>query len=147
MGDRRGTSLEVGVRAEALAARLAAHGYQTWFPTGRDPATFKVTGLPDDPDVEVSAGDDGGTSCHYTGRSRAEAASVIARLPVPGRPRAQAADRDTLTATWDGIEIEWHCTPPGEECPAGPEQAAPAALLAHLAVLGGGFHDGEDELR
>ena len=147
MRDRRGALLEAGVLAEALAARLAAHGYQTWFPPGRDPATFKVTGLPGGPDVEVSAGDDGGTSCYYTGRSRAEAASVIARLLVPGKPRAQAAVRDTLTATWDGIEIEWHCLPMGEGCPADPEQAAAAALLAHLAVLGGGLDDGEDELR
>jgi hypothetical protein len=138
MGDRRGAPPEAG----ALAARLAAHGYQTWFPPGRDPATFKVTGLPGGPDVEVSAGDDGWTSCYYTGRSTAEAASVIARLPVPGKP--QAAVRDTLTETWGGIEIEWHCLPPGEGCPAGPEQAA--ALLAHLAVLSG-REDGEDELR
>ena len=145
MGDQRGASSEAAIFAEALAARLAAHGYQTWFPPGRDPATFKVTGLPGGPDVEVSAGDDGGTSCYYTGRSRAEAASVIARLPVPGKPRPQVADRDTLTATWDGIDIEWHYLPPGEGCPADPEQAA--ALLAHLAVLSGGFHDGEDELR
>ena len=143
MRDRRGTSPGTGIRAEALAARLAAHGYATWFPPGRDPATFKVTGLPGGPDVEVSAGDDGGTSCYYTGRSTAEAAGVIARLPVPGKP--QAADRDTLTASWDGIEIEWHCLPPGEGCPADPEQAA--ALLAYLAVLGGGLNDGEDDLR
>ena len=49
MGNRRGASLEAGIRARALAARLAAHGYQTWFPPGRDPATFKVTGLPGGP--------------------------------------------------------------------------------------------------
>jgi hypothetical protein len=145
MGDRRGASLEAGIRAQALAGLLAAHGYQAWFPPGRDPATFKVTGLPGDPDVEVSAGDDGGTSCYYTGRSTAEAASVMTRLPVPGTPRAQAAVPGTLTATWDGIEIEWHCLPLGDGCPAGPEQAA--ALLAHLAVLGGGLHDGEDDPR
>jgi hypothetical protein len=145
MGDRRGASPEVGIRAEALAARLAAHGYATWFPPGRDPATFKVTALPGGPDVEVSAGDDGCTSCYCTGRSTAEAASVIARLPIPGKPRARLAVRDTLTATWDGIEIEWHCLPPGEGRPAGPEQAA--ALLAHLAVLSGGRVNGEDELR
>jgi hypothetical protein len=145
MGDRRRALPGAGVLAEALAARLAAHGYQTWFPPGRDPATFKVTGLPGGPDVEVSVGDDGGTSCYYTGRSRAEAASVIARLPVPGKPHIQAVIGDTLTATWDGIEIEWHCPPPGEGCSADPEQAA--ALLAHLAVLGGGLHDGEDDLR
>jgi hypothetical protein len=145
MGDRREVLLESGSRAQALAARLAAHGYQAWFPPGRDPATFKVGGLPGGPAVEVSAGDDGCTSCHYTGRSRAEAASVIARLPVPGKPRAQLVVRDTLTATWDGIEIEWHCLPPGDGCPAGPEQEA--ALLAHLAVLSGGHNDGEDDLR
>jgi hypothetical protein len=145
VGDRRGASLEAGIRARALAARLAAHGYQAWFPPGRDPATFKVAGLPGSPDVEVSAGDDGGTSCYYTGRSKLEAASVIARLPVPGKPHALAAARDTLTATWDGIEIEWHCLPPGERRPAGREQEA--ALLAHLAVLGSGLDDGEDDLR
>jgi len=145
MGNRRGASLEAGIRARALAARLAAHGYQTWFPPGRDPATFKVTGLPGGPDVEVSAGDDGATSCYYTGRSRAEAASVIARLPVPAKPRGQHVVRNTLTATWDGIEIEWHCLPPGEGCPADPEQAA--ALLAHLAVLSSGLDDGEDDQR
>ena len=145
MGDRRGASREAGIRARALAARLAAHGYQAWFPPGRDPATFKVTGLPGGPDVEVSARDDGGASCYYTGRSTAEAASVIARLPLPGKPRATLAVRDTLTATWDGIEIEWHCLPSGEGCPAGPEQEA--ALLAHLAVLSGGLDDREDDLR
>ena len=145
MGDRWGASREAGIRARALAAGLAAHGYQAWFPPGRDPATFKVTGLPGGPDVEVSAGDDGGTSCYYTGRSTAEAASVIARLPVPGKSRARLAVRDTLTATWDGVEIEWHCLPPGEGCPAGPER--PAALLAHLAVLSGGRVNGEDDLR
>jgi hypothetical protein len=75
-----------------------------------------VTGLPGGSDVEVSAGDDGGTSCYYTGRSSAEAASVIARLPVPGKPRAQAAVWDTLTATWDGIEIV-ALPAPGEGCP------------------------------
>jgi hypothetical protein len=145
MGDRREVLLESGSRAQALAARLAAHGYQAWFPPGRDPATFKVGGLPGGPDVEVSAGDDGCTSCYYTGRSRAEAASVIARLPVPGKPCAQLVVRDTLTATWDGIEIEWHCLPSGEGLPADPEQEA--ALLAHLAVLSGGHNDGEDDLR
>jgi hypothetical protein len=145
VGDRRGASREAGIRARDLAARLAAHGYQAWFPPGRDPATFKVTGLPSGPDVEVSAGDDGWTSCYYTGRSTAEAASVIARLPIPGKPRARLAVRNTLTATWDGIEIEWHCLPPGNGRPAGPEQAA--ALLAHLAALSGGRVNGEDDLR
>jgi len=58
------------------------------FPHGRDPAVFKVTGLPDGPDVEVTAEDDGSAACHYTGRSAAQAATVIARLPAPGRSQA-----------------------------------------------------------
>jgi hypothetical protein len=40
-----------------------------------------------------------------------------------------------VTATWDGIEIEWHYQPPAGQ-PAGPDQVA-AALLAHLAALDG----------
>jgi hypothetical protein len=125
--------------ALALAARLAQHGYRVSFPPGRDPAVFKVTGLPGGPDVEVSAEDNGQVACHYTGRSTAEAAPVIARLPVPGQPQAESAP-DTVTATWDGIEIEWHYQPPAG--PAGPDQVA-AAVLAHLAVLGG-HHDRKD---
>ena len=39
-----------------------------------------------------------------------------------------------MTATWDGIEIEWHYQPPAGS--AGLDQVA-AAVLAHLAVLGG----------
>ena len=100
------------VMARALAARLAGRGYQARFPPGRDPAVFKVTGLYGDPDVEVTAEDDGQTACPYTGRSAAEAAVVIARLPPPGSSRAQAAAAGTVTATWDGIAIEWHWPPP-----------------------------------
>jgi hypothetical protein len=114
------------------------------FPPGRDPAAFKVTGLPGGPDVEVTAEEDGSTACHYTGRSRAQAASVIARLPVPGHPQIQAIISGTLIATWDGIEVEWHYLPP--HGPADPGQIT-AALLAHLAVLGGGSHDGKDDPR
>ena len=120
--------------ALALAARLAQHGYRVSFPPGRDPAVFKVTGLPGDPCVEVTAEDNGQAACHYTGRSTAEAARVIARLPVPGEPQADTQP-DTVTATWDGIEIEWHYQPPAGQ-PADPRQMT-AALLAHLAVLGG----------
>ncbi|MGH3248352.1 MAG: hypothetical protein ACRDOI_19415, partial [Trebonia sp.] len=122
-----------GAAARALAARLEAHGYQVSFPPGRDPAAFKVTGLPDGPYVEVTAEEDGQAACHYTGRSPAEAARVIARLPAPGQPQAESQP-DTVTATWDGIEIEWHYQPPAG--PACPDQVA-AALLAHLAVLDG----------
>ena len=125
--------------ALALAARLAQHGYRVSFPPGRDPAVFKVTGLPGDPCVEVTAEDNGQAACHYTGRSTAEAARVIARLPVPGEPQADTQP-DTVTATWEGIEIEWHYQPPAGS--VGPDQVA-AAVLAHLAVLGG-HHDRKD---
>jgi hypothetical protein len=127
--------------ALALAARLAQHGYRVSFPPGRDPAVFKVTGLPGGPCVEVSAEDNGQAACHYTGRSAAEAAVVIARLPVPGQPQAESAP-DTVTAIWDGIEIEWHYQPPAGQ-PADPRQMT-AALLAHLAVLGGRDHRKDD---
>jgi hypothetical protein len=120
--------------ALALAARLAQHGYRVRFPPGRDPAVFKVTGLPGRPCVEVTAEENGRAACHYTGRSTAEAARVIARLPVPGEPQ-DGTQPDTVTATWDGIEIEWHYQPPDGQ-PADARRMT-AALLAHLAVLGG----------
>jgi uncharacterized membrane protein YccC len=90
-----------------------------------------VTGLPGSPDVEVTAEDNGQAACHYTGRSTAEAARVIARLPRESAP-------DTVTAIWDGIEIEWHYQRPAGQ-PAGPDEVA-AAVLAHLAVLDGRDH-------
>ena len=123
--------------ALALAARLAQHGYGVTFPPGRDPAVFKVTGLPGRPDVEVTAEDNGQAACHYTGRTTAEAAEVIARLTVSGQPQDESAP-DTVTATWDGIEIEWHYQPPAGQ-PVGPDEVA-AAVLAHLAVLDGRDH-------
>ena len=126
--------------AKLLAARLEEHGYTVAFPPGRDPAVFKVTGLPGGPYVEVTAEDSGQAACHYTGRSTAEAAQVIARLPAPGQPQA-GIQPDTVTATWDGIEIEWHYQPPAGS--AGLDQVA-AALLAHLAVLNG-HHDRKDD--
>jgi hypothetical protein len=131
-----------GAAARALAARLAQHGYQVSFPPGRDPAVFTLTGLPGGPYVEVTAEEDGQAACHYTGRSTAEAAVVIARLPVPGQPQADSVP-DTVTAIWDGIEIEWHYQPPAGQ-PAGLDQVA-AALLAHLAVLDGGRDDRKDD--
>jgi hypothetical protein len=140
MADQRAAALPsaaTDAAALALAARLAQHGYRVSFPPGRDPAVFKVTGLPGGPRVEVSAEDNGQAACHYTGRSAAEAARVIARLPVPGQPQDESAP-DTVTATWDGIEIEWHYQPPDGQ-PADPRQMT-AALLAHLAVLGGRDH-------
>ena len=144
MADQQASALTcaaTGAAARALAARLEAHGYQVSFPPGRDPAVFKVTGLPGRPDVEVSAENDGSAACHYTGCTPAQAARVIARLPVPGQPQAESAP-DTVTATWDGIEIEWHYQPPDEQ-PADPRQMT-AALLAHLAVLGGRDHRKDD---
>ena len=144
MADQQAAALPgaaTGTAARALAARLARHGYQVSFPPGRDPAVFKVTGLPGGPCVEVTAEDNGQAACHYTGRTTAEAARVIARLPVPGQPQAESAP-DTVTATWDGIEIEWHYQPPAGQ-PAGPDQVA-AAVLAHLAVLGGRDHRKDD---
>ena len=132
-----------GAAARSLAARLAEHGYQVSFPPGRDPAVFKVTGLTGGPCVEITAEDNGQAACHYTGRSTAEAAPVIARLPVPGQPEDESAP-NTVTATWDGIEIEWHYQPPDGQ-PASPDQIAPA-LLAHLAILAG-RPGGKDGLR
>jgi hypothetical protein len=119
--------------ARLLAARLEERGYTVAFPPRRDPAVFRVAGLPGGPCAEVSAEDDGQAACHYTGRTTAEAARVIARLPVPGQPGDESAP-DTVTATWDGIEIEWHYQLPAGL--AGRDQVA-AALLAHLAVLDG----------
>jgi len=130
-----------GAAARALAARLGQHGYEVSFPPGRDPAVFKVTGLPGRPDVEVSAEDDGSAACRYTGCTLVQAAKVIARLPAPGRSQVQVAG-ETATATWGGIEVEWHYQPP-EEQPADPRQMT-AALLAHLAVLDG-RSDGKDD--
>ena len=138
MADQRAAALPGAARdaaALALAARLAQHGYRVTFPPGRDPAVFKVTGLPGGPCVEVTAEDNGQAACHYTGRSEDEAARVIARLPRESEP-------DTVTATWDDIEIEWHYQPPDGQ-PADPRQMT-AALLAHLAVLGG-HHDRKDD--
>ena len=130
-----------GEMAKLLAARLEEHGYTVAFPAGRDPAVFRVTGLPASPYVEVTAEDNGRAACHYTGRSKAEAAQVIARLPVPGQPQA-GPQPDTVTATWDDIEIEWHYQPPDSQ-PADPRQMT-VALLAHLAVLDGRAHRKDD---
>ena len=118
-----------GQMARALAARLTVHGYQVRFPPGRDLAVFQVTGLPGDPYVEVCAEDDGWTGCHYTGWTAAGAAEVIGRLPATAPPGIDVA-------TWDGIEVEWHCIPSGGQ-PADPDHIV-RLLLAHLAVLDGG---------
>lgn len=143
MGDQLAASPRAARRASVLAARVTASGYKVVFPPGRDPATFKVDRLPGVPDVEVSVEDDGRVSCHFTGTSQAQAAVVIARMPVPGHPDVQALTGDTLTATWGGIEIAWEHVPPAGRHLAG---VAAAELLAHLAVLRGGHQDdGEDE--
>jgi len=122
------TPTVTGDMACALATRLRGHGFQVLFPPGRDPAVFKVTGLPGNPDVEVTAEEDGQTACHYAGRSIAEAAKVIARLP---QIEGDAND----VAIWGGIDVEWHYQPPAGQ-PASPDEIA-AVLLAHLAVLDG----------
>lgn len=142
MADQEAAALPgaaTGAAARALAARLAEHGYRVRFPPGRDPAVFRVTGLPGDPCVEVTAEDDGPASCHYTGRSTAEAAKVIARLPAAGHSHGSTLAGDTVTAVWGGTDVEWHYMPPAGQA-AGPGQVI-TALLAHLAVLDG-RHDG-----
>lgn len=139
MGDRLGAvrpaAAVTGATARALAARLAERGYRVTFLPSRDPAVFKLAGLPGDPDVEVTAEDNGPAACHYTGSSLAEAAAVIARLPLSCHPATQADASDTVIAAWEGIEIEWHyLASPGQHPDV--EQVA-AALLAHLSVLAG----------
>lgn len=126
-----------GHMARVLAGQLTAHGHQVEFPVGRDPAVFTVTGLPGEPYVEVTAEDDGLTSCHYSGRSSAEAASVIARLQPAGGTQALAPTRDTLVGTWDGIAVEWHYLPPAGQ-PVDPAHIS-SVLLAHLADLADGL--------
>ena len=86
-----------GEAARALAVLLAQHGYEVSFPPGRDPAVFKVTGLPGRPDVEVTAENDGSAACHYTACTATQAAKVIARLParpLPGPGRRRDINRD-----------------------------------------------------
>jgi hypothetical protein len=91
--------------------------------------------------VEVTAENDGSASCHYTACTPAQAAEVIARLPPPGRAQGGVGS-ETDTATWGGIEVEWHYQPRGGQ-PGGLDQVT-AALLAHLAVLDGGQHGKDD---
>ena len=135
LGAVRPAAAVTGAAARALAARLAEHGYQVTSLPGHDPAVFKLAGLPGDPDVEVTAEDNGATACHYTGSSLAEAAAVIARLPLSRHPAPKADASDTVIAAWEGIEIEWHyLASPGQRPDV--EQVA-AALLAHLSVLAG----------
>jgi hypothetical protein len=132
-----------GEAARALAELLAQHGYEVSFPPGRDPAVFKVTGLPGRPDVEVTAENDGSAACHYTACTATQAAKVIARLPAPGHSQVQVAG-EISTATWGGTEIEWDYQPPDGQR-VGLDQIA-AALLAHLAVLDGS-HDRKEDPR
>ena len=120
--------------AQVLAVRLAAHGYRVTFPSDRGPAVFKLTGLPGDPDVEVTVGDGGPSAYRYPNSNLAEAAAVTTRLPSPGAAVRGAAG-EAAAAARDGLEIEWHYLAlPGQ--PIGEEQV-PAALLAHLSVLAG----------
>jgi hypothetical protein len=91
--------------------------------------------------MEVSAENDGSAQCHYTGCTPVQAAKVIARMSAPGRSQVAVAS-EISTATWGGIEVEWHHQPPDGQA-AGPRQMT-AALLAHLAVLGGRDHRKDD---
>jgi len=118
-----------GQLARELAARLTAHGYRARFPPGRDVAVFQVTGLAGDPYVEVCAEDDGCTGCHYTGRTAAGAAEVIARLPATMPPGIDVG-------SWSGIEVEWHYIPSDGHTASADHIAR--LLLAHMAVLDGG---------
>ncbi|MGH3247245.1 MAG: hypothetical protein ACRDOI_13695 [Trebonia sp.] len=131
----------MAVQAQSLAARLSAHGYQVQFPADRDPAVFKLTGLPGDPDVEVSAGEDGSAVCHHRpqhGKGHRGHRPAADGLPAP------AAASDAVIAAWTGIAVEWHYLASAGE-PACAEQVA-VVLLAHLAVLGG-QPDGKDVTR
>jgi len=133
MGDQKVAVPATGALARMLATTMAERGYQVVFPPGRDPAVFKVTGLRGNPEVEVIAEDDGFTGCFYIGRTAADAAQVIGRLPAPGQPDAQVATCDVQIATWDGIAVEWnYLTPDGQ--PGDPEHIT-ELLLAHLAVI------------
>jgi hypothetical protein len=105
------------------------------FPAGRDPAVFKLTGLPGDPDIEITAEDNGSAACRYAASNLAEVATVIARLPVPGHSPAQAVVGDAAIAAPDRTEIEWHYLTSLAQ-PVGAEQIA-AAILAHLSVVAG----------
>ena len=135
LGAARPAAAVTGAAARALAARLAERGYQVTSLPGRDPAIFKLAGLPGDPDVEVTAEGNGPAACHYTGSSLTEAAAVIARLPLSRHPATKADASNTVIAAWEGIEIEWHyLASPGQRPDV--EQVA-AALLAHLSVLVG----------
>jgi len=139
VAERQGTATPAaavtGATARAPAARLAEHGYRVTLLSRRHPAVFKLTGLPGDPDVEVTTEDNGPAACHHTCTSLAEAAAVIARLPVSGCPAVQASATDAVIAAWEGIEIEWHYLISPRQ-PADVGQVA-AALLAHLSVLAG----------
>jgi hypothetical protein len=100
-----------------------------------------VTGLPGNPEVEVTAEDDGFTGCFYIGRTAADAAQVIGRLPAPGQPDAHVATCDVQIATWDGIAVEWNYLPP--DGLSGDMEHITELLLAHLAVIAGGLPDRE----
>jgi hypothetical protein len=116
MGERRMAALPVtGEMARTQAARVEAAGYQVQFPPGRDPAMFKVIGLPGGPHVEVTAEEDGSAGCFYMGRTPADAAQVIGRLPGhPDHP-------DVEISTWEDIAVEWNYLPrtSGPPTPAG----------------------------
>ena len=50
-------------------------------------------------------------ACNTAG-TKADAAPVTGRFPVPGHPQVQVATSDALIATRGGIAVEWHYLPP-----------------------------------
>ena len=137
MAEQQATTLAAtGAMAQAIAARLAAHGYRSSFPSGRlqgnRPARRTRRGsnrrrrrqhrLP-----LHRADPGGGSQGHHpaSGARPPQIQAVTSRMPV---------------ATWNGIEVE--ALPAPRRQPADPAQTT-TALLAHLAVLDG-RHDGKD---
>lgn len=59
-----------------------------------------------------------------TGCTQEQAGKVIARLSAPGRSQVQLVG-EMATATWGGVEVEWHYRPT-EEQPGHAGDGAPA---------------------
>jgi hypothetical protein len=127
---------DAGDLACQVAGRVGAHGYEVRFPAGRGRSVFTVV-LPGGPEAEVTVEEDGFTGCLYTGRTLAEAAQVIGRLPAPGMSDGVFADGDVRIATWDGIGVDWHYLSSRGQS-AHPETIA-SFLIDRLAIITGGL--------